>query len=242
MHVRIFTILLLAVGSAATIANAQTAAPCLKAWTIPDKWIDRHDDPDDGGLITFETVDSHGNALSDPDLYIGPWGPDYTGFRVETDLGRPITLRISEPQDGMKSGWFYSIDLGTTGGGAEAYRTAIATCQDTRVFIGDELQPLSGKLAGPTVQGIADLINLDPEATWDREKHAIVDSCAPSASCGLVSPRVVAIPVFDPARFEWSLINSGRPQLVITNFIGVFIDGVVGGQVTGYITLLSAAR
>jgi len=50
----------------------------------------------------------------------------------------------------------------------------------------------------------------------------------------------VAIAVFDPALFEWSLINSGQPSLVVTNFVGVFIDGVVGGKVTGYITTLSS--
>jgi hypothetical protein len=32
--------------------------------------------------------------------------------------------------------------------------------------------------------------------------------------------------VFNPDLFEASLLNSGQPQLVITNVIGVFIDGV----------------
>src|SRR5204862_6085094 len=109
--------------SAATIARAQTEGPCLKPWAIPDKWIDNHHNPDDAGSITFETVDSHGNPLDDPDVYRGPQDPAYTGYRITTDLGRPIRLKISDPKDGMKSGWFYAIDLGAAGGGAEAYRT-----------------------------------------------------------------------------------------------------------------------
>jgi len=31
-----------------------------------------------------------------------------------------------------------------------------------------------------------------------------------------------------------SLFNSAQPQLVVTNIIGVFIDDVAGGNVTGY--------
>jgi hypothetical protein len=62
----------------------------------------------------------------------------------------------------------------------------------------------------------------------------------PSLSCGSASPRIVAIAVFNPDLFEASLLNSGQPQLVITNVIGVFIDGVVGGKVTGYVAALPA--
>jgi hypothetical protein len=233
MCVRIFVFLVLAVCSVATNATAQNAI-CLKPWTIPDKWIDRHDDPNDDGS-TFETVDSHGNALDDPDVYFPPTSLDYTGYTVPNDRGHLVTLKIGDPHDGMKSGWLYAIDIGTAGGGGNAYRTAIATCQDTAVHSGDSLQPLSGNLSGPTVQGVADLINLDPDAKWDP-KDGVINSCAPSPSCGSVSPRLVAIAVFDPEAFERSLINSGQPWLLITNFIGVFIDGVVGGKVTGYIT------
>ena len=48
----------------------------------------------------------------------------------------------------------------------------------------------------------------------------------------------MAIIAFNPAFFEWGLIKDGRPQLVVTNMIGVFIDGIVGGKVTGYLTAL----
>ena len=71
MCVRIFVFLLLAVCNAATNATAQNAV-CLKPWTIPDKWIERHDDNAPAHSWTegdtFQTVDSHGNALSDPDV------------------------------------------------------------------------------------------------------------------------------------------------------------------------------
>jgi hypothetical protein len=243
MCIRIFVILLLAVCSAVTNAAAQNVVPCLKPWTIPDKWIERHNDPNDDTWTaddTFETGDSHGNPLTYPDEYKAPsTDSPGTGFTVPIDVGTPLTLKIGEPQDGMKSGWLYAVDIGTAGGGGNAYRTAIANCQNTPVYVGESLQPLSGNLTGPTVQGVADLINLDPNAAWEPWSKQVINSCAPS--CGPVSPRIVVIAVFDPSVFEASLINSGQPQLVVTNVIGVFIDGVVGGKVTGYLVSLPGA-
>jgi hypothetical protein len=246
MRVRIFMILVLTMCGAATNATAQDLFTCVKPWAIPDKWIDNHDDPNDHVWTaddTFETVDAQGNALSDPDVYVAPSWPfdptTYTGFTVQHDLGRLLTLKLGAPQDGLRSGFFYAVDIGTVGEGGNAYRTAIATCQqEARIFFGDTLQPLSGNLNGPTVQGVADLINLDPDAVWDPVARAVINSCAPSPSCGSASPRLVAIAAFNPAVFEASMINGGQPQLVVTNVIGVFIDGIVGGKVTGYLTAL----
>jgi hypothetical protein len=243
MCVRIFVIVGLAICGVADSAAAQNAVTCVKPWAIPDKWIDRHDDPNDGVWTaddTFETVDAHGNALSDPDEYLDLSDPTGgTGFTLPRDLGLQLTLKIAEPQDGMKSGFFYAIDIGTAGGGADNYRSAIATCQQTPpIFFGDLLQPLTGNLTGPTVQGVADLINLDPNAVWDPATRSVINSCAPSASCGQVSPRIVAIVAFNPVWLERSWWHGGQPQLLAANIIGVFIDGIVGGKVTGYLTAL----
>jgi len=70
----------------------------------------------------------------------------------------------------------------------------------------------------------------------------VVDSCAPSEACGSVSPRIVIVALFDPAWFEASLVSSGQPDLVVVNFLPVFLDGVVGRQVTGYITTMTGGR
>ena len=238
MRVRMCVILVLAVCGAATNAAAQTTGPCLKPWAIPDKWTDNHDDSADRNWTeddTFDTVDSDGNPLSDADVYVDPSHPGYTGFTPVRDLGGKITLKIGDPNDGMKAGWIHAIDLGPSGGGTSEYRTAIATCQDTSIHFGDILQPLSGNRAGATIQGVADLINLDPTAKWDPSS-GVVDSCAPSEACGSVSPRIVIVPVFDPAYFEAAVNYSGQPDLKVINILYLFIDGVVGGNITAYIT------
>jgi hypothetical protein len=46
----------------------------------------------------------------------------------------------------------------------------------------------------------------------------------------------VTILAFNPEWYERSWWPGGQPVLVTTNILSVFIDGVVGGRVTGYIT------
>jgi hypothetical protein len=241
MYVRIFALLALTI-CFTTNLTAQSPITCVKPWAIPDKWNDQHDDPNDGVWTaddTFETVDAHGNPLSDPDVYVSPFNPIgvATGFTLPRDLGLLITLKIADPQDGMKSGFFYAINIGIAGEGANRYRSAISTCQDAPPPVyGDHLQPLTGNMKGPTVQGVADLINLDPNAEWDPISKTVINSCAPSPACGAVSPRIVTVLAFDPMEYERSWWPGGQPSLQATNIVGVFIDGLVGGKVTGYIT------
>jgi hypothetical protein len=242
MRVRFVATLGLAMCTVATSANAQSRVTCLRPWAIPDKWVDHHDDPNDGMWTaddTFETVDKNGNPLSDPDEYRDPAAAqNSTGFKLPRDLGLPLTLKIADPQEGPKSGFFYAINLRTGGESAATYRSLIGTCQDTGPrFFGDILQPLNGNMKGPTVQGVADLINLDPDAEWDPVAKTVINSCAPSPACGSVSPRIVTIAAFDPEWYERSWWPVGQPILVLKNVVSVFVDGVVGGKVTGYVTM-----
>ena len=242
MRVRMLVMIGLAFLGVATTASAQTWPPCVKPWAIPDKWLDLHDDPDDGewnSEDTFESRVDRYTPLDNPDyysdIYTNPLGG--TGFRLPRDLGLRLTLKLGSPQTGTKSGWFYAVELPGAGGGGSNYRTAIATCQETPLLhIGDFLKPLGGDLKGPTVQGANDLINLDPTAEWDPVSRTVIKSCAPSPECGPISPRIVAVLAIDPSALEWSVLNGGLPELRVTNLIAVFIDGVVGGKVTGYLT------
>jgi hypothetical protein len=240
MRVRLVAMLGLTMWAAAVPVQAQSDVQCVSPWAIPDKWIDRHDDPNDGVWTaddTFETVDAQDNPLSDPDVYVGPDDPAaFTGFAFPRDVGLPLTLKIADPQEGMKSGFFYAIDIGTAGQGGSAYRSAISKCQTVSIHWGDILQPLTGNLKGPTAQGAADLINLDPAAEWDPVAHAVVNSCAPSPECGATSPRIVTIIAFDPLWYERAWWHGGQPVLIVRNILTVFVDGISGGKVTGYIT------
>jgi len=222
----------------ARTADAQPAGVCLKPWAIPDKWVEHY--PTDAAWYSgasFETVDDKGNPLNNPDVYTPSSDLAYSGFQVPRDLGLRVTLKLADPRDRMRSGFFYAINLGTLQGGND-YRTAIATCQNMwpPVF-GSILDPLGGDLRGPTVQGVADLISLDPLAEWDPVAKTVLNSCAPSAACGTVSPRVVTVVAFDPEWYENHWRNGGQPTLIVANIIFVFIDGIDNGTVRGTITM-----
>lgn len=221
--------------------TASAQSPCVRPWAIADKWIDNHDEtepidqtwtPDD----TFETVDAQGNPLPDADVYYPPYTPGYTGFSLADDLGRLVWLKIGDAGV-AKQGSVFPVDIGGAGGGADAYRTAIATCDPaapTIVHVGDVLPVLTGNLHGPTVQGAVDLISQDPNAFWNPDTHLVTASCADNETpCAPFSPRLVAIAVFDPAELERSKRSPGALQLRVVNVVGVFVEGYMNGYVIG---------
>jgi hypothetical protein len=215
---------------------AQNTAPCLKPWAVSDRWLENQT-PDWDIDDSFDRYVTQGGAagqlLPNPDVYVAPseTGPG-TGFHLPTDYGRRLRVKVGEPSLSPGGGWFFAIDVNGAGGSGNAYRTAIATCGATTVSIGDFLTPLSGNLHGPTVQGVADLIQLDPAAFWDVTANGGQGAIVGSAFA--VSPRVVAIPMFDPDLFQ-STAASGSPQVRVANIFGVFIEGVESRTVIGRI-------
>jgi len=220
-------------------ASAQSA--CARPWAIADKWIDNHDEtepidhtwtPDD----TFETIDAHGNPLSDADVYNPPGHPAYSGFTLAADLGRRVWLQVSDAGS-AKKGTVFAVDVGGAGGGGDAYRTAIATCDPaapTTVHVGDVLSVLMGNLHGPTLQGVGDLITQDLNAWWNPDTNSIIASCADDVvPCAPFSPRLVIVAAFDPAELERSNTSPGPLQLRVVNVLGVFVEGYMNGYVFG---------
>jgi len=233
--------------------HASAQSVCMKPWAIPDKWIDNHDEtePIDSSWTlddTFETVDAHGNPLTDADLYRppSPSGPG-TGFS-SIDIGERVWLKVSDAGMAIQGG-FFAVDIGT-GGGGDAYRTAIETwtCDPAApgfVSLGDALPVLKGDLHGPTIQGVLDLISQDPNAYWDVAARKINGSCADEATstpCGPHSPRLGAVAAFDPAQFEFEQSSnaSGPPRVRVVNIVGVFLEGYFDGWVVGRLTPIPA--
>jgi len=77
---------------------------------------------------------------------------------------------VKDSGTSIQSG-FFAVDIDGSGGGGDAYRTAIEkwTCDPAAidVYVGDVLPVLKGDLHGPTIQGVLDLISQDPIAWWD---------------------------------------------------------------------------
>jgi len=240
--------------------GAANASDCLKPFAIPDKWFDHYDDPANSNPVDVDTwksddyfdlvypkgskVGMQGTPIpaADRDVYVPPSKTSTgTGFTLANDLGTKVVLYYGKPTDSPSPGNFLPIDLpkadGSVSSGAADYSAAIANCTGAPVAIGDILQTEPGAMKGPTDSGIDALIAKDPLATWDSTNNAVTNSCAQAATpCAKVSPRIVAIPVFNTNQYETDRLN-GKSDIQIVNILGFFIDSHnAKGDITGYFT------
>lgn len=214
--------------------HASAQSVCMKPWAIPDRWTDNHDETAPIDQVwtlddTFETVDAQGNPLVDADVY-----DPARGFS-SADIGRRIWLKVGDV--GMATrGSFFALDLDGSGGGVEAYRTAIATCDPGAphfVNMGESVPVLMGNLHRPTLQGVTDLISQDVDAAWDPDTRSIVSTHRPS-------PRLAVIAAIDPAQYEQYNPVSGPLNVRVTNLLGFFVEGYVNGYVIGVLVPIPA--
>jgi hypothetical protein len=91
-----------------------------------------------------------------------------------------------------------------------------------------------GMMQGPTVAGVQQLIDKDPDAYWD-ERTGVVSSKFPS-------PRVVAIPLFDPPYYDSGKREGRKATLKFINYLGFFVEGMEGSSVIGRITPIGGLR
>jgi hypothetical protein len=231
--------------STQNIRASAVAAECLKPWAVADKW-------EELGTPPWDPTDEF-NLGVDNYRYQGELGPHDpgTGFRappsVPNDYGRELRLKVGSPGGTLHASFFQALDLSTAedstcvSAGAECYEDAIRGCAGGTWKIGDFPPKETGDMVGPTGQGTLDLIALDPTADWDATNKRIVNSCVgPPYTCSTpgftISPRVVAIPVFD-LELYLGVSGPGAGTVKIVNILGFFVDRVENPQntVVGYL-------
>ena len=223
--------------------RAANATRCLKPWAIADKWEEYYPEPSPWTADDrFEKYDGrNGPPLPNPDVYEAPdeYGPG-TGFTLAADYGTELVLKAGNPNDTIAPGWFFPLQLTESGG--NTYRDNIANCADVVWGIDDEIPMEPGNMIGPTMQGVRDLIALDPNADWDWVTETVTGSCVQDipSSCPAYyqSPRVVVIPVIDTDLYEESR-QTGRLTVKVVNLLGFFLERVQGNDIYG--RLVSAA-
>ena len=122
--------------------------------------------------------------------------------------------------------------------GGDAYREWIEGCRDKTVIVepGDSLMIEPGAKTGPTSQGLAALIALDPNARWNDTTMEV------NGSAYDVSPRIIKTAVFDPSLGVQDDSN-GKPYLTVVKIVVLFIDtSGPGGRVTGWFMRLNSAN
>ena len=181
--------------------------------------------------------------LNPADVYVPPGQPGHTGFTL-ADYGRRVVLKDGTGQQTISPGWFQAVVINPSqGGGANRYRETIEGCDPTVIGPGSLLEVEPGNMAGPTRQGVTALIARDPEARWDPSakngRGAPVGGCMAAGTCG-ISPRLMAVAAFDVD--AWSAgRQSGRSEVVVVvKILGVWLEGMAGGDVVGYLTYYPA--
>jgi putative Flp pilus-assembly TadE/G-like protein len=231
--------------SAVAAVLAANQSECIKPWGVADKWAE-------GDGSGWDPTDTFNPADGDdyrPQGELNKEDPG-TGFRAPpltpNDYGLELTLKVGDSHDTINPGWFQALDLSSasdstcTNQGASCYRAAIAGCAGGTWKIGDMVPKENGNMVGPTDQGSQDLIDLDPGADWDPISKTIIGSCTDPLhyTCsqpGLtLSPRVVAIPVFD-LELYMATGGPGNGTVKIVNILGFFVDRYSAGTVTGYL-------
>jgi len=174
-------------------------------------------------------VDGNGNGEWDHENYhpnLTGYIPDpYPGntFAPSGDLGLELMLHPGQPGDAPVPGQYYSVDLppinrGTPITGGDEYRENIATCNTSDIFPGDWLQTENGLMAGPTNQGMRDLIAQDPDAYWDPITRSV------QGSHFAISPRIVLIPMHDPR----IALNTGKTKVQVVKVAAYFMEEMTG--------------
>ena len=195
----------------AAVVGSDLPVDCIKPWAIPYPW---QDSPDYG-------LDHQGNPNG---LYDGPG--TYNGIvRIEGEqtyktcdenvtphiglcAGNQLIVKIGTPNDntspsGQQSSGQFFIIQGNLGGenwftGGADYREFIKSgC--FKVDMNLPLDLMTGDKVGPTRQGVQDLINDDPNATWPDGATQPLNSRYADNNW-TASLRVVRVAIYDPSK------------------------------------------
>ena len=213
----------------ASPANAMT---CVKPFMIPDKW-EEHTAP----ASEFNEFDNKGNPVPKPDIYVPPTDQvNYTGYTVAKDVGTTLVLRAGQG-DQLNPSFYFSWKMpGDIGG--NFYRDNIDGCNPS-VIAYDPDNPYymtqePGDKQGPTLQGIQDLMDQDPNTYWEPAPGC---ACVKGSKFSGQSPRVFPIPLFDPQYYTEGKLNGRVADFRLSNFLGFYADHIDNnGKIYGIIT------
>ena len=256
----------------AQIVSSGTAT-CILPFAIPDYWQEFRDDeagapafddplatfPDDNdpveaSNIAWDTDDTYDHWVGNGPNAGTPYGmPRDTydpalGFQLTPHHGLRLLLKAGAPGGAINPGHFFPITLVAGQTGASVYRANISGCNEDAIVTLPGILPVEpGNMIGPTAQGMQDLIDLDPAATWvDAVNPAtgllgyISGGCSPNCSTSTgQSPRLRPVPLFDPDAYDEGR-GSGRLDIILQRWGGFFVQRMVGNHVEGHLTTAPA--
>jgi hypothetical protein len=204
-------------------------ATCVAPLAIPDKWTERQTPAWDTG-DTFNAFPS--NPSVQPDIYHPASAANYTGYSSTADKGLQLTLSAFSGTN-VTANSYFALRLQGSSGAADL-QSNVSHCNNALLHFFDVLTNEPGNMTAAIAQGMQDVIAEDPGAYWDAATNRVVSSMNPS-------PRIKLVPVLDPLYWNQGKVLGQLTHVKAANFIGVFIESVVGSTITGRITPVTVA-
>jgi hypothetical protein len=216
-------------------ARAANATPCLAPLAIPDRWQEFSPTAGSwGAASTFAKWTPLNTLLVPADFY---WPPDPfasgPGLSM-ADVGTQVVLHHGTIGS-ASTPWHY-LPVEIPGSSSGNYQDNVEQCADSLVTIGDRLPLRAGNFDAMTAAGMQALIDRDSGAYWNDLFDRVDGSCADAApACAALSPRVVAVALYDPEDMADQNL-SGATNVLVRNIVGLFVESVDATSVSGYLT------
>jgi hypothetical protein len=181
-----------------------------------------------------------GDLLPNPDVYVAPSAASAgTGLTVGAFCNTRVRLELEDAIGPIRPWNIVPLDLEREDrfinpAGDRFYKN-VTSCHSVDTMLGDRAPRQLADAEDSLRAGIRDLIASDPDAAWDPVQRKVVGGCEAAGACAQ-SPRLIAIGLFNPDRYETDRINGGVIHVTITNFIGFFVSQIGGSDIDGYVT------
>jgi hypothetical protein len=215
---------------------------CLSPIAIPDRWVERNPSPfitwqSGNPAVRFQRYSAPGVPLVPPDDYVPPSpGSMGTGYRTGDAYGFGYRLTLEEAPPGYEpigTRQFIAVEVPRTVAATNNLQANVESCNGESIAIGSTLRPLGSGSLGSIRAGLDGVFDDDPTASWNPGLGRIQNSCASdNPPCRPFSPRLLALPVFDVARYDetrWS----GNPEIRVVNVLGFFVEEYPGATIVG---------
>jgi Putative Flp pilus-assembly TadE/G-like len=221
--------------TATALTGNGNATPCLRPWAFADDWNEVR-----SPVNEFNHYDSAGNPfpVSSRDEYMPP-SSTYAGrTTVSSDFGWrtvwDIQYGVQDPGIPITRELVVPLDLP----GGRTFAQNMAGCLGQPLSLNQHLRVIPSLHPRDISNAVASVFAQDPAADYDYGSSRIMSSCAPG--CAPVSPRLMAIALYDPQRFQlgratnnWTQPDVGcptnEPCIRVTNIVGFFVHRITAG-------------
>lgn len=219
----------------ATTGNGN-ASPCVRAMAFADGW-DENRDPDTQFNRYAEGTPppAPGTLLSNPDVYSPPSASNAGATTVSRDYNYRI---VWDADHALVSPITRQLIVPLILPGTRTFHQNMTGCSGQTIALRQTLRIETTIHPSAILTAINDVYAQDAGADYNYGESRIVNSCAPN--CAPISPRHIAIVLYDPARFQlgratndWTQPAVGcptnHPCVTVSNIVGFFIHRIVAG-------------